>query len=617
MNIENLVVDETFSIVDPIIYPIYPIEPTTEIEPNDTIAEANPTDIIPGGSSYYIASAEIGNNPNIGRRRDVDLYQVDLVDGDLLTVDIDAEFLEGGLLDSYLRLFDSSGTEIASNDDFEGLDSYLEFLAPTAGTYYIGVSDLDNSFYDPTIEGSGQRGSTGIYNISISTEGLLLDETEPNDTLELAQETTISPEGEQNFFTTGYIGNNSNIDPFSDVDLYKVSLEEGQGIQVTTSDYGDDIFYNVLRIFDASGNELGISYYYDSFDDYISNSLDFVVPTTGTYYIGVSGDDNDYYDPELEESGYGYNTGLYDLNITTSSQIIGTDEFDILEGTDLSDSINGLGGNDLIEGNGGNDFLQGEDGNDVVIGGDGDDLIEGGTGDDNLVGQLGEDTVFGGEDNDVISGGEGDDQLVGENGNDIISGGYGSDQISGGAGNDQLTGGYDSDLVNGGDGDDVIIGTDPTQSDYLGGTYPIMPPIIDPILDQEPIISSELSLPSEDESQIAVIEPDLSADLSLPAYYYYEQDTLVGGAGSDTFVLGDSDHPYYSPEYGNSNNMATIFDFSPSTDFIQLHGSAEDYSLEVEGFYSYIIYQPQDSLIASLAGGFTDLSLTDSYFVYV
>ncbi len=49
-------------------------------------------------------------------------------------------------LNSYLRVFNSSGTEVAFNDD-EGLvagnyisDSKLNYTATSAGVYYVGVS---------------------------------------------------------------------------------------------------------------------------------------------------------------------------------------------------------------------------------------------------------------------------------------------------------------------------------------------------------------------------------------------------------------------------------------------------------------------------------------------
>ncbi|BAU64524.1 peroxidase family protein [Stanieria sp. NIES-3757] len=56
-------------------------------------------------------------------------------------------------------------------------------------------------------------------------------------------------------------------------------------------------------------------------------------------------------------------------------------------------------------------------------------------------------------------------------------------------------------------------------------------------------------------------------------------DTLSGGAGGDTFVLGDSLGAFYS-----GSGYATITDFSFSQgDKIQVFGSASDYTLANSG----------------------------------
>lgn len=100
--------------------------------------------------------------------RDVDLYRVRLAAGQRLVIDVDARSLSGSsTLDSYLRVFDSRGGQLAANDDAAGsLDSYLVFTARTAGTYYVGISGFGNSAYNPSRAGSGRVGSTGVYQVS-------------------------------------------------------------------------------------------------------------------------------------------------------------------------------------------------------------------------------------------------------------------------------------------------------------------------------------------------------------------------------------------------------------------------------------------------------------------
>jgi RTX calcium-binding nonapeptide repeat (4 copies) len=61
-----------------------------------------------------------------------------------------------------------------------------------------------------------------------------------------------------------------------------------------------------------------------------------------------------------------------------------------------------------------------------------------------------------------------------------------------------------------------------------------------------------------------------------------EIDTLCGGGGKDTFVLGDSAQSFYDD--GNTNTLglqdyATILDFNKKQDTLQLHGSSSDYAV--------------------------------------
>ena len=97
-----------------------------------------------------------------------------LAAGQSLVIDIDAQSLAGSsTLDSYLRIFNSAGKQLAANDDAAGsLDSYLSVRATVAGTYYVGVSGYGNSSYNPNRAASGNRGSTGSYQVNFSFSSL-------------------------------------------------------------------------------------------------------------------------------------------------------------------------------------------------------------------------------------------------------------------------------------------------------------------------------------------------------------------------------------------------------------------------------------------------------------
>ncbi|MEW6493893.1 MAG: S8 family serine peptidase, partial [Cyanobacteriota bacterium] len=142
-------------------------------EPNDTIGLAIATGLSSTSPGTFKDKGAIGDNPNLASGLDVDFLQIQLNAGDQVTIDIDTAGLNSSL-NSVVRLFDLSGNQLAFNDnaaasgETSSLDSYLEFTATVSGTYYIGVSGLGNSSYDPSIQGSGSLGSTGNYNIEVS-----------------------------------------------------------------------------------------------------------------------------------------------------------------------------------------------------------------------------------------------------------------------------------------------------------------------------------------------------------------------------------------------------------------------------------------------------------------
>lgn len=126
----------------------------------------------------------------------------------------------------------------------------------------------------------------------------------------------------------------------------------------------------------------------------------------------------------------------------------------------------------------------------------------------------------------IIDGSSFSDVLYGTDGNDLIAGypnGAGSndydgyDILFGFAGNDILSGGNQDDILYGGDGNDILIGSSNTNT--------------------------------------------------------VEYDTLVGGTGSDTFVIGTS----LGVEY-QGLGYATITDWNPSSDLILAGGDSNLYS---------------------------------------
>ncbi|MFM6603552.1 MAG: calcium-binding protein, partial [Dolichospermum sp.] len=110
-----------------------------------------------------------------------------------------------------------------------------------------------------------------------------------------------------------------------------------------------------------------------------------------------------------------------------------------------------------------------------------------------------------------------------------------ADFLRGDSGDDKLIGGEGTDDIAGGDGSDLIIAVNPT-----------------------------------------VAKPGLGT-----------VDTVTGGAGEDTFILGDVTgwigYDDYNRTIAGTSDYLIIKDFNPLEDIIQLLGSSSDYTTLVSG----------------------------------
>ncbi len=145
---------------------------------------------------------------------------------------------------------------------------------------------------------------------------------------------------------------------------------------------------------------------------------------------------------------------------------------------------------------------------------------------------------------DVLRGGQGNDTLYGGEGNDII---YGEDEFDDGFSDpsnsiDALYGGIGSDTLYGNSGNDRLDGSDAIAKGKL------------------------------------------------------EKDILVGGRGSDRFILGDSAKSYYLG--GGDKDYALIKDFDAATDVLQLYGGLRNYQQQQQG--SNLVVSQGQEVIAIL-----------------
>ena len=97
--------------------------------------------------------------------KDVDLYKIELDAGDTLSLTMSG-------LAGRVRIFDASGTPLAAQTYAAAANStVLQWVAPTGGTYYLGVSGSSNSAYNPASAGSGAASSTGSYVLGVARLG--------------------------------------------------------------------------------------------------------------------------------------------------------------------------------------------------------------------------------------------------------------------------------------------------------------------------------------------------------------------------------------------------------------------------------------------------------------
>jgi hypothetical protein len=254
---------------------------------NDTLVNAVPVSVFPAVS-----------NDAIGQPEDVNLYKVTLTFGQTLNAHVDA-LSQGSTLNSYLRLFDASGNELSNSGFNFGVDPVLPAYTSLSASavYYVGVSDLFNSLYNP-VDGSNESGSSsGTYSLSLDVTPL----ADAGDTTSSAQGLSLTPSSPQQ--VPGI------IDVGADSDLYQLALAEGDTLEVKIDAASLGSLDSYVRVFDAAGNQLASN---DNESPGSTDShLNFVAPSAGTYFVGVSANDNTAYDPTISNTGSGADTGDY------------------------------------------------------------------------------------------------------------------------------------------------------------------------------------------------------------------------------------------------------------------------------------------------------------------
>lgn len=383
-------------------------------DPDNILAEALPSGVSSQGRRQIQLEGELDTTA------DADVYRFQLDEGDGVTINLNTAGLDSEL-DSYLRLFDSEGNELAfdNDDDFDladdsGTDSLLKFAPAAAGNYFLGVSSDGNVAYDVVNGNDNFTPTTGFsrgsYEVEIEITEVVAD-TDPDNTIVEAIATTLNA-------ATPSITLNDAIETAEDIDLYEVQLELGDTVSFDIDTATDNRLDTFIKVFDAEGNELGSNDDGSAPDENSSldSYLEFTAVTQGEYFFGVSSFGNLEYDPLNGSNNFSHDIGATTGNYELAINLI--DSVNAIEGTATDDTLNGTAGADLI------------------LGLPGDDTLNGAAEADNLKGGLGNDSLFGGNGNDLLQGDAGNDTLSGGGGDDILDGDRGRDRLAGNGGAD-------------------------------------------------------------------------------------------------------------------------------------------------------------------------------------
>ncbi|MGL6196074.1 MAG: DVUA0089 family protein [Thermoguttaceae bacterium] len=281
-------------------------------EPGDQISKAEKVTLT--GTTPYTITDKIGNG--LYGKKDVDMFELTVTAADIAshnTYTFLTDTVEDGVnVDTYLKLFDSTGKLITYNDDISANNRYskIEWTPTVSGTYYVGISSYGNRNYNPNAENSGPGGATGDYKLTVSRSNV---GAEPGDTLNTAWEIDF---GTNDSFTIhDRIGNGVNGNRDVDMFRFEVSAADvGRLFTFTTSRPGTEValFDTYLRLFDSNGTELVFN---DDFGSTRYSQIEWEAETAGVYYIGVSSYGNRRCNPQVAASGPGGATGEYDLAV--------------------------------------------------------------------------------------------------------------------------------------------------------------------------------------------------------------------------------------------------------------------------------------------------------------
>jgi hypothetical protein len=254
---------------------------------------------------------------SISSGTDVDLYKVTVAAGQRLRIDVDRT--SGSALDSYLRVFNASGSSIKSNNDANApgetattpKESYLDYTFATAGTYYVGVSGNPNTAYSATAGTGDVAGSTGGYALRLTA--VATAPADPDDQTSEARSISIG----------GSVTDSIGIP--TDVDLFKFTVTAGKRIGFDVDPTSGSTLDSFVRVFNSGGSRIASNDNAAAPGETLGKAsyLEYTFATAGTYYVGVSGAPNGSYGANSGTNDVPGSTGGYKLYLVNRTPAAG------------------------------------------------------------------------------------------------------------------------------------------------------------------------------------------------------------------------------------------------------------------------------------------------------
>lgn len=228
-----------------------------------------------GNSVSLATNISIGatTNGNIELAYDTDWFGITLSPMSSYTFNLDGSSLSDPMLD----LYDSNGNFLQSNDDFNGLNSQIDYIPPSAGRYYLvahGFSDRTGTYSLRTTQTSGPTALRDDYTNTVMTTGAI------------NVNSAVSGEVEDTY----------------DSDWFRVMLSANTSYTFNLN--GRSLQDTYLELYNESGQLLTVD---DDSGIGLDSEISFAPTASGTYYLGAR--------------GFSSYTGSYDLSITQGATI--------------------------------------------------------------------------------------------------------------------------------------------------------------------------------------------------------------------------------------------------------------------------------------------------------